>query len=312
MKFSIITPSYNMETWISETIESVLSQEGDFEIEYILSDGGSKDKTVEIFEAYRKRLEGGEIPLKCKSIVMRTFSEKDKGTFDAINKGFARATGDIFTWCDADNIFMPGAFEGLRKIFESFREVRWLKGYSSTMNEAGELLYTKQGGIYRQDWLQNCIYGMEAYFVAADTVFYRSSLWKETGPIPDHFRCSGELWLWREMAHKTPLWSANIHVTRYRKRSGGLSKNIANCKKEQWEIRPRRSLKAWQARLFFSPQSRLYPRGEKFFLWLYPLLFMRGKKQQYVDFEHGKVVKKDAKTFIIGEHPSYKDLGKTV
>ena len=301
-----------METWVAETIESVLSQEGDFEIEYILSDGGSTDKTVTIFEDYKTRLERGDIAIKCKGIVMRTYSEKDKGTFDAINKGFGRATGDLYSWCDADNIYMPGAFEGLRKIFESDNEIQWVKGYSSTMDEAGNLLYIKQGGIYRQDWLKDCVYGMESYFVAADTVFYTSNLWKQVGPIPDHFRCSGELWLWRELAKKTPLWSANLHVTRYRKRSGGLSRNIANCKKEQWEIRPKRTWRAWSARLFFSPQSRLYPRGEKFFLSLYPLLFMWGKRQEYFDFENGVVVKKPAKTFIVGENPSYKDITKNL
>jgi hypothetical protein len=239
---------------------------------------------------------------------MRTFSEKDKGTFDAINKGFGRAAGDIYTWCDADNTYLPGAFEGLRKIFEAYPDVQWLKGYSSTMNEEGERMYTKQGGIYHQTWLQDGIYGIEAYFVAADTVFWRAELWKQTGPIPDHFRCAGEQWLWRKMAKHTPLWSANLHVTCYRKRAGGLSKNIANCRKEQWSIRPRRTARAWAARLFFSPQSRLYPKGERFFLALYPLLFMRGNEHEYFDFENGKVVKKIAKTFIIGERPSYKDI----
>ena len=46
MKFSIITPVYNGEKYITETIESVLSQEGDFEIEYIIQDGGSTDQTI--------------------------------------------------------------------------------------------------------------------------------------------------------------------------------------------------------------------------------------------------------------------------
>jgi glycosyltransferase involved in cell wall biosynthesis len=312
MKFSIVTPAYNMETWIRETIESVLSQQGDFEIEYILQDGGSKDKTVSIFKEYQARLESGSWPVKCKGIVMHAYSEKDKGTSDAINRGFARATGDIYTWCDADNTYVAGAFEGLAKIFAAYPEVQWLKGYSSTRDEDGTLLYTKQGAIYRQDWLRDGIYGMEAYFVAADTVFWTADLWKKTGPIPDHFRCSGDCWLWIQMAKYTPLWSANLHVTEYRKRAGGLSKNISNCKREQREIRPHRTLRAWSARAFFSPQSRLYPRGEKFFLWLYPILFMHGKTQEYFDFEDGNVIKKPAKTFIIGDQPSYGDIRKKI
>ncbi len=306
MKFSIITPSFNMERWISETIESVLAQEGDFEIEYILADGGSRDKTVDIFEDYRIRLERGEIPLKCKGIIMRGFSEKDKGTSDAINKGFARATGDIYTWVDADNNYAPGAFAGIAKIFSTFPDVQWVKGYSGTMTEEGNLLNVRQTYLYRQDWMRDGVYGLESYHVNADTVFWTAELWKKVGPLNPEYRCAGEQRLWNDMAKYVPLWSANLYISTYRKRGGSLSKNITRCKEEKWRARGgKRSLKAWQAKLFFTPQSRLYPYGEKFFLWLYPLLFMRGKKQEFIDFENGVPTKKPAKTFIIGEHPSY-------
>lgn len=307
MKFSIITPAYNMEQWVAETIESVLAQEGDFEIEYILADGGSSDKTVAIFEEYRTRLESGEISVKCKGITMQSFSEKDEGTSDAINKGFARATGDIYTWVDADNIYVPEAFARIAKVFSTFPDVQWLKGYSATMTEEGEMLNIRQTYVYRQDWLQDGIYGLESYHVNADTVFWTADLWKKAGPLPTDYRCAGEQKLWIAMAKLTPLWAANVYVSKYRKRGGSLSKNISRCKDEKWRARDnKRSLKTLSAKIFFTPQSRLYPKGESFFLKLYPLLFMRGnKKQKYIDFENGAAVKKPAKTFIIGENPSY-------
>ncbi|HYF13259.1 MAG TPA: glycosyltransferase [Candidatus Paceibacterota bacterium] len=310
MKFSIVSPSYNTENWIAETIESLLSQEGDFEIEYILQDGGSTDNTVKIFEEYRARLESGTWPVKCKGITMQSYSEKDKGTFDAINKGFARATGDIYTWLDADNDYVPGALQGIANIFKTFPDIEWVKGYSSTMSEEGEVLYTKLSYLYRQDWLEHGVYGLESYHVNADTVFWTAELWKKAGPLPSDYRCAGEQQLWNRMAKYTPLWAAKLYISKYRKRAGSLSKNIARCKEEKWRARDnKRSFKAWQARLFFAPQSRLYPRGEKFFVWLYPLLFMRGnKKMQYIDFENGRPVKRKAKSFIIGEHPTYADI----
>ena len=308
MKFSIITPAYNMERWIAQTIESVLSQEGDFEIEYILADGGSKDRTVAVFEEYRDKLERGAITVKCKGITMSSFSEKDKGTSDAINKGFARTTGDIYTWVDADNLYVPGAFAGMAKIFSTFPDVQWVKGYSSSLKEDGSMIVTRQTYLYRQDWLQEGIYGLESYHVNADTVFWTAALWKKAGPLPDNYQCAGEQKLWITMARSTPLWSANLYVSKYRKRGGSLSKNISRCTEEKRRARGNRhTLKARCAQLFFSPQSRLYPRGEKFFLWLYPFLYMR-KKQQYIDFEHGVPVKKEAKSFVIGEIPSYKDI----
>jgi glycosyltransferase involved in cell wall biosynthesis len=312
MKFSIVTPSYNTENWIAETIESLLSQEGDFEIEYILQDGGSTDNTVKIFNEYKERLERGEWAVKCKGITMQSYSEKDRGAFDAINKAFARATGDVLTWLDADNDYVPGALSEIAKIFTTFPEIQWLKGYSSTMSEAGEVLNTRQTYLYRQDWLRDGVYGLEAYHINADTVFWTADLWKKAGPLPSEYKCAGESMLWRKMAEITPLWAANVYVSKYRKRSGSLSKNIARCTEEKWRARGgKRTLKAWSARLFFSPQSRLYPKGEKFFLWLYPLLFLH-RKQDYIDFENGEPVKKPAKTFIIGEKPTYKGFGERV
>jgi hypothetical protein len=239
---------------------------------------------------------------------MQSFSEKDKGTFDAINRGFARATGDLYSWCDADNTYAQGAFAGLMSVVAAFPDIEWLKGFSSTMSEEGVHMYTRQGGIYRRDWLKEGIYGRDSYYVNADTVFWSASLWKRSGPIPIHYRCAGEQWLWMQMASFAPLWSVNLHITNYRKRRGQLSANTY-CKEEQQQMRPRRSLNAWKARLFFSAQSRLYPKGEKLFLWLYPKLFMSGD-EQYIDFENNIPVKKMSTTFIIGENPSYADISK--
>jgi len=308
MRFSIITPTFNMGPWIAETIESVLAQEGEFEIEYILADGGSTDNTVQIFNEYKARLERGDIPVRCKGITMQSFSEKDKGTFDAINKGFARATGSLYTWCDADNTYVPGAFAGLTKVVQTFPEIEWLKGYSSVMTEEGHIMHTRQTPLYRQDWLASGIYGRDSYYVNAETVFWSAALWKSCGPIPTEFRCAGEQWLWMRTAKKTPLWAVNLHIAHYRKRKGQLSAS-GGCKAEQKRMRPPRDLSAWAARAFFSPQSRLYPKGEKFFLWLYPKLFMP-TKQEYIDFADGVPVKKTARSFIIGDTPTYKEVAE--
>ncbi len=308
MKFSIITPAYNMERWIGETIESVLAQKGDFEIEFILMDAASTDKTVEIFQTYKTQLAQGTRPIYCNTIDMIVVSEKDAGPFDGTNKGFARATGDIYTWCDADNTYAPGAFAGIAAAFTTFPDIDWLRGYSGTIDEAGKLTRLKQAAVYRQDWLRDGVYGLEAYFVQADTVFWRASLWHKVAPFPPEYKRAGDHWLWMQMAKHAAMWSVNLHVTNYRKRDGQLSTEPRTME-ERWLARPKRTRRAWQARLFFSPQSRLYPRGEAFFLWLYPLLFMRGThRMQYIDFIDSKPVKKWAKTFIIGDNPSYADM----
>ena len=91
---SIVTPCFNSVEFIERTIRSVLDQDYP-RLEYIVMDGGSTDGTVAILEQYRDRL---------------TFvSARDGGAADAINRGFARASGSIFAWLNADDKYVAGA-----------------------------------------------------------------------------------------------------------------------------------------------------------------------------------------------------------
>src|SRR5690242_12919546 len=83
---SIVTPSYNMDTYLPETIASVLGQDYP-RIEYIVMDGGSTDGSLAILERYKDRLV--------------YLSEPDRGASDAIFKGFRRAGGEILAWLNA-------------------------------------------------------------------------------------------------------------------------------------------------------------------------------------------------------------------
>ncbi len=98
MKITILTPNFNGARWLARCMDSVLAQElaaGD-ELEYWVLDGGSTDDSMEIAGARRDRLAG-------------IVSEKDDGPADALNKGFARATGDLIGWLNADDVYHPGA-----------------------------------------------------------------------------------------------------------------------------------------------------------------------------------------------------------
>src|SRR5271168_3648478 len=91
---SIITPCYNAAKFIDETIESVLAQDYPH-IEYIVMDAASTDGTVEILKRYDQRL--------------KWISQPDRGAADAINRGFALSHGEIFTYLNADDVYLPGA-----------------------------------------------------------------------------------------------------------------------------------------------------------------------------------------------------------
>ncbi|MCR5719372.1 MAG: glycosyltransferase [Lachnospiraceae bacterium] len=110
MKFSVITVSYNSEDTIQKTMESVLCQDVN-DIEYIVVDGKSTDRTVAVSEKMR-------LPMEKKGIILRISSEKDEGIYDAMNKGIEMATGDVISFLNTGDVYEPGALKKVKEIFE--------------------------------------------------------------------------------------------------------------------------------------------------------------------------------------------------
>ncbi|MEM5831420.1 MAG: glycosyltransferase family 2 protein, partial [Candidatus Aenigmatarchaeota archaeon] len=106
MKISIITPSFNSEKTIEETIKSVLSQTYN-DIEYLIIDGGSRDRTLEIVDKYKDK-------------ISKIVSEPDKGIYDGMNKGIKLATGEIVGILNSDDLYFDESV--IENVMKAFKE----------------------------------------------------------------------------------------------------------------------------------------------------------------------------------------------
>lgn len=299
MKFTIVTPSYNMAPWIRQTMDSILLQEGNFEIEYIVVDSGSTDGTAEILTEYVKIIQDRAYPIACKGVSMRVITTKPDGMYAAINRGFAEASGDVLAWLNADDIYAPRTFATIAHAFEKFPEMHWVKGVTDTVDESGNLIRIGRAHAYNQDWIARGVYGRDAYYIEQDSVFWRHSLWEKIGEIPAHYRLAGDYWLWTQFAKYAPLVTINEHVSFFRKRAGQLSKSYRAYHKERNDISPYMSA-TFPIRLFFSVRSRLtrpFQKLDALFIKVYPLLFQRARGT-YIE-PREEYAMKEMRSFIV-------------
>jgi glycosyltransferase involved in cell wall biosynthesis len=156
---SIVTPSYNQGQYIEQTIQSVLSQAGDFYIDYIIMDGGSTDRSIEIIKKYREKLENNCKIIKkegldyfvkvrenfqwnrCLGISYRWKSKKDNGQVDAINQGFNLARGRIIAFLNSDDVYYQDVLQTIA--VNDWQAVDFIYGKGMWLSEQGReiLLY---------------------------------------------------------------------------------------------------------------------------------------------------------------------------
>src|SRR5512138_1735166 len=111
-KISVVTPSFNRVKFLEETIRSVLDQDYP-NLEYIIVDGGSTDGSVEVIRKYQDRLASW-------------VSEPDQGPYEAINKGFARSTGEIMAWIGSDDKYLPWTLQVVASAMSASPQIEWI------------------------------------------------------------------------------------------------------------------------------------------------------------------------------------------
>jgi glycosyltransferase involved in cell wall biosynthesis len=183
---SIITPSFNQARFLEATIRSVLDQDHP-NLEYIIVDGGSTDGSVEIIK-------------KCADRLAWWVSEKDKGQTDAINKGFARAKGEILAWINSDDTYEPGAVSAAVKYLGERPEVGLVYGDANFIDEEGRVI-----GRFAARQTDYTRLRRGYVHIPQQASFFRAELWREVGPLDPSFYFAMDYDLWVRLAARAPI-----------------------------------------------------------------------------------------------------------
>ncbi len=206
MKISIITITYNSAATVEDTIKSVVMQDYP-DIEYLIIDGKSKDTTLKIAEKYADR-------------ISKIVSEKDKGLYDALNKGIKHASGDIIGMLHSDDLYAHP--QVIRHIAETFKNNPDAEGVYADLvfvnrNDTNKIMRTWESGVYKEgDFLKG-------WMPPHPTFFVRRECYEKFGGFNTELKLSADYELMLRLIHKHQIKLAYLNEVIVKMRMGGVS-----------------------------------------------------------------------------------------
>jgi glycosyltransferase involved in cell wall biosynthesis len=215
MLFSIVTPSFRQLDWLKRCVRSVADQS--VEHEHIVQDAGTGPQLDEWVSA---------------SSPARLFVERDKGMYDAVNRGFARASGEIFAYLNCDEQYLPGALAAVAEIFARRPEIDLLAADYLIVDPTGNLRsYHRATPLRRSMILTDHLYDYSC------ALFYRRRLWNAAGGFRPELRDAGDAeWVCRALAAGARTACLNRYTSTFSLTGGNMSLGD-NARDERLKLR---------------------------------------------------------------------------
>jgi glycosyltransferase involved in cell wall biosynthesis len=210
---TVVTPSFNQARFITETIESVLSQDYP-RLDYVVMDGGSTDGTIDILRRYGDRL--------------RWVSEPDRGQADAVNKGVATASGEIIGWLNSDDTYAPGALRAIGRVFRTRADLDVVYGDADHVLADGIRHSPYPTAPFDHERLA------ESCFICQPAAFFRRQAFDAVGglDVALHFCMDYDLWIRMGRQHRIAYLPERLACSRLH----GGAKTLASRRKVFKEI----------------------------------------------------------------------------
>lgn len=221
MNFSIITPSFRNSNWLKLCIESVADQ-SDVTYEHIVQDSCSDDDTKNWLPNERR---------------VKAFIEKDSGMYDAVNRGFRRAQGDILAYLNCDEQYLPGALKKVHDFFDANPKVEVVYTDCIVIDSDGNYICHRPSLLPKKSsmWIR--------FPVLTCGIFIRRSVIQERGILFDtQWRDLGDYWWVRELVLRGVPMAVLPELTSIFTDTGdnmNLKANARREAKEKWKVVPR-------------------------------------------------------------------------
>ncbi|MFT3767660.1 MAG: glycosyltransferase family 2 protein [Minicystis sp.] len=275
-RITVVTPAYQQIAYIEETLRSVVEQ-GYPDLELIVLDGGSTDGTVDVIRRYESKIAHWQ-------------SARDKGPYDAVERGFARATGEVLCWLNSSDVYFPWTLRTVGSLFAELPEVEWITSLQPVRADVTAMcaIIGRDPGFSREAFLDGRFIGHrpalrtvgQRGWIQQEATFWRRSLWERSGGTIGQYKLAADFNLWARFYEHADLVGVDAPLALFRvhpeQRSGHMDRYCAEATSSLARLRealgwqlPRARAAAYRARL---------PRVPGLAEALAPALGYRGKR----------------------------------